>query len=98
MAIPTKRHERNDLAYLTKPEIEALLQAPDRTTWLGRRDHTLLLTMITTGVRVSELIAIKTNNVTLATGAHHEISRPFDLSRFASGRLIDEAAGSGIEH
>ena len=34
----------------------------------------------------------------LATGAHHEISRPFDLSRFASGRLIDEAAGSGIEH
>ena len=34
----------------------------------------------------------------LATGAHHEISRPFDLSRFATGRLIDEAAGSGIEH
>jgi sarcosine oxidase subunit beta len=34
----------------------------------------------------------------LATGAHHEISRPFDLSRFAAGRLIDEAAGSGIEH
>jgi sarcosine oxidase subunit beta len=34
----------------------------------------------------------------LATGAHHEISRPFDLSRFASGRLIDEAAGSGIAH
>jgi sarcosine oxidase subunit beta len=34
----------------------------------------------------------------LATGVHHEISRPFDLSRFASGRLIDEAAGSGIEH
>ncbi len=34
----------------------------------------------------------------MATGAHHEISRPFDLSRFASGRLIDEAAGSGIAH
>ena len=34
----------------------------------------------------------------LATGAHHEISRPFDLSRFAAGRLIDEAAGSGIAH
>ncbi len=55
MAIPTKRHQRNDLTYLTKPEIDALLQTPDRTTWLGRRDHTLLLTMITTGVRVSEL-------------------------------------------
>jgi sarcosine oxidase subunit beta len=34
----------------------------------------------------------------LATGRHHEISRPFDLDRFASGRLIDEAAGSGIAH
>ena len=34
----------------------------------------------------------------LATGGHHEISRPFDLSRFAAGRLIDEAAGSGIAH
>ena len=71
MAIPTKRHERNDLSYLTKPEIDALVQAPDRTTWLGRRDHTLLLTMITTGVRVSELIALKINDVTVATGANH---------------------------
>ena len=71
MAIPTKRHERTDLTYLTKPEIEALLQAPDLTTWLGRRDHTLLLTMITTGVRVSELIAITINDVTLANGAQH---------------------------
>ncbi|MGI3186971.1 sarcosine oxidase subunit beta family protein [Nioella aestuarii] len=34
----------------------------------------------------------------MATGQHHEISRPFDLDRFASGRLIDEAAGAGISH
>ena len=34
----------------------------------------------------------------LATGEHHEISRPFDLERFRTGRLIDEAAGSGIAH
>lgn len=34
----------------------------------------------------------------LATGDHHEISRPFDLDRFTKGRLIDEAAGSGIAH
>ena len=71
MAIPTKRHQRNDLTYLTKPEIDALAAAPDRTTWLGRRDHTLLLTMITTGVRVSELIAINVSDVTLDTGAQH---------------------------
>jgi integrase len=71
MAIPTKRHERNDLTYLTKPEIEALLNAPDQATWLGRRDYGLLLTMITTGVRVSELVAIKIGDVTLAAGAQH---------------------------
>lgn len=34
----------------------------------------------------------------IARGAHHEISRPFDLDRFSRGRLIDEAAGSGIAH
>ncbi len=34
----------------------------------------------------------------LATGTHHPISRPFDLDRFQTGRLIDEAAGSGIAH
>jgi integrase len=71
MAIPTKRHQRNDLTYLTKPEIEALVQAPDQATWLGGRDHTLLLTMITTGVRVSEVIAINLSDVTLTPGAQH---------------------------
>lgn len=34
----------------------------------------------------------------LATGRHHDVSRPFDLDRFVTGRLIDEAAGSGIAH
>jgi len=34
----------------------------------------------------------------LAKGEHHDISRPFDLDRFTRGRLIDEAAGSGIAH
>jgi len=34
----------------------------------------------------------------IAKGAHHEISRPFDLDRFRIGRLIDEAAGAGIAH
>jgi sarcosine oxidase subunit beta len=34
----------------------------------------------------------------MATGQHHQISRPFDLDRFARGRLIDEAAGAGISH
>jgi integrase/recombinase XerD len=45
MAIPTKRHERNTVSYLDLDEIKALLQAPDRAGWLGRRDHALLVLM-----------------------------------------------------
>ena len=55
MAIPTKRYERNIVSYLDLYEIKALLAVPDPTTWLGRRDHALLVLMIQTGVRVSEL-------------------------------------------
>ena len=39
MAIPTKRYERNTVNYLDRDEIQALLAAPDKRTWLGRRDH-----------------------------------------------------------
>jgi len=34
----------------------------------------------------------------MATGQHHDISRPFDISRFTTGAFIDEAAGAGISH
>ncbi len=59
MAIPTKRHERNTVCYLDLDEITALLAAPDPDTWLGRRDHALLLTLIQTGLRVSELTTLR---------------------------------------
>ena len=70
MAIPTKRYERNIVSYLNLAEIKALLQAPDRSTWLGRRDHALLLVAIQTGVRVSELIGLRIADVSLGTGNH----------------------------
>jgi integrase len=47
------------------PEITALLAAPDRASWLGRRDHALLLTAIMTGLRVSELTSLRLQDVTL---------------------------------
>ena len=50
MAIPTKRHQRNTVSYLDTGEITALLAAPDRRTWLGRRDHALMVLMIQTGI------------------------------------------------
>jgi site-specific recombinase XerD len=70
MAIPTKRHQRNVVSYLELDEIKALLAAPDRTTWLGRRDHALLLTAIKTGLRVSELTALRVADANLGRSAH----------------------------
>ena len=69
MAIPTKRYQRNVVSYLDLDEIKALLTAPDRTTWLGRRDHALLLTLIKTGLRVSELTGLRIADVSLGRGA-----------------------------
>ena len=74
MAIPTKRHERNTVSYLDLDEIKALLTAPDRGTWLGCRDHALLLLMIQTGVRVSELVGLCVCDVHLGTGAHCRVT------------------------
>ena len=70
MAIPTKRHERSTVCYLTLTEITALLAAPDRNTWLGRRDRALLALTVQTGVRVSELVGLRMRDVHLGTGRH----------------------------
>jgi integrase/recombinase XerD len=56
--------------FLTRSEIEAVLAAPDRTTWLGRRDHTLLLLATKTGLRLSELIGLSRGSIRLGNGAH----------------------------
>lgn len=70
LAIPSKRHDKHQVHFLTRPEIEAILAAPDRTTWLGRRDHTLLLLAAQTGLRLSELISLDRDAVHLGPGAH----------------------------
>ncbi|HEY5250332.1 MAG TPA: tyrosine-type recombinase/integrase [Acidimicrobiales bacterium] len=70
LAIPAKRHNRAIVSFLTPEETDALLDAPDRATWLGRRDHALLLTAVQCGLRVSELCALRGGDVGLGTGAH----------------------------
>jgi|SRR5665647_993335 len=70
LAIPTKRHPRTDVTYLTATEVSALLAAPDRTTPAGRRDHALIQLAVTAGLRVSELTALRTTDIHLGTGAH----------------------------
>jgi site-specific recombinase XerD len=70
LAIPNKRQARPLVGFLTRPEIDALLAAPDRGKWLGRRDHALLLTVVQTGLRLAEATSIRQQDVCLATGAH----------------------------
>lgn len=70
LAIPPKRADRNLISYLDEPEIAALLGAPDRSTWTGRRDHALLALAVQTGVRISELTGLNNNDVQLAAPAH----------------------------
>jgi site-specific recombinase XerD len=59
LAIPRKREDKKLIGYLTRDEMEALLAAPDRSHWVGRRDHALLLTMYNSGARVSEITALR---------------------------------------
>lgn len=70
LAIPTKRQERALIDFLTRPEIDALLAAPDKTTWAGRRDQALLMLAIQTGLRLSELIGLRRHDIALSFGAH----------------------------
>lgn len=70
LAMPAKRYHRKPVAFLNREEVGALLQAPDSTTWTGRRDRVLLLVAVQTGLRVAELIDLRCQDVSLDTGAH----------------------------
>jgi site-specific recombinase XerD len=70
LVIPNKRQPRPLVGFLTRSEIDALLLAPDRDTWLGRRDHALLLTAVQTGLRLAEITSVRQQDVCLGTGAH----------------------------
>ncbi len=70
LAMPSKRYDRKLVGFLTRVEIDALLAAPDRGAWAGRRDYTLILLAAQTGLRVSELIGLRRRDVVLGVGAH----------------------------
>jgi site-specific recombinase XerD len=70
LAMPNKRYVKRAVTFLDAEEIAALLAAPDRSTWAGRRDHALLLLAIQTGLRASELMNLRCGDVALGSGAH----------------------------
>jgi site-specific recombinase XerD len=70
LAMPNKRYVRRTVTFLDADEMAALLAAPDRSTWAGRRDHALLLLAVQTGLRASELVGLRRGDVVLGTGAH----------------------------
>lgn len=76
LAIPHKRTDRNLVSYLTEPEVDALLAACDQSTWTGRRDHAMFTLTIQTGLRISELLGLDRQDITLTTGANvHTIGK-----------------------
>jgi site-specific recombinase XerD len=70
LAIPAKRFDKATVAFLDDAEVAALLAAPDRTRWEGRRDHAFMILAIQTGLRVSELLGLDCEDIVFGTGAH----------------------------
>ena len=70
LAIPNKRHEQRPVDFLAEQEAAALVAAPDVGTWIGRRDRTLLLLAIQTGLRNTEIASLRRRDVATGTGAH----------------------------
>ena len=71
LAIQGKRHVKPIISFLTREEVKAMLAATNQETWLGRRDHALMLLAVHTGLRVSELIQLKVKDVVFGPDTAH---------------------------
>ena len=80
LAIPTKRFDRPVLGFLSRQEVAALLDAPDRTTWSGQRDAVMLATLYNSGARVSEITGLGVADVL--------VDRSFSLHLHGKGRKV----------
>jgi integrase/recombinase XerD len=70
LTMPGKRYVKRAVTFLDREEIAALLAGPNRSTWVGRRDHAILLVALQTGLRASELINLRCRDIVLGIGAH----------------------------
>ena len=65
MAIPQKRHDKAVLGFLTKAEMEAIIEIPDQRSWVGQRDRALFTMLYNTGARVSEITGLRVGDIVL---------------------------------
>jgi len=65
LSLSSKRTDHPIVDFLTLEELKAVMAAPNRSTWLGRRDHMLILFAAETGLRVSELLEVKPRDLSL---------------------------------
>jgi integrase/recombinase XerD len=70
LAIPMKRTATRLLEYVSRTEMDAILNSLDRKHWYGRRDYALLLTMYNSGARVSELCSLPTDQIGLGKNSY----------------------------
>jgi len=70
LAMPGKRYNRTLVGFLVQEEVEAILAVTDHNTWVGRRDFTLLMLAVQTGLRVSELTNLHPEDIQFGPGAH----------------------------
>jgi site-specific recombinase XerD len=70
LAMPSKRYVRRTVEFLNRAEMDALLAASDRSNWVGRRDHAILMVALQTGLRASEIINLRRRDIVTYTGAH----------------------------
>lgn len=105
LEIPTKHCERKEVRYLNEDEAEAMVDAPDTSTWEGRRDQAILATAVQTGLRASELTGLRVGDVELRTGAHvhckgkgrKERCTPLDKATVALLRAWTKERGGSAE-
>ncbi|MGP4073980.1 tyrosine-type recombinase/integrase [Piscibacillus sp. B03] len=62
------RQKRTIIETFSREQIHSLLRQPDRTTFTGIRDYTIMMLLLETGVRVRELCDIQTNDINFQDG------------------------------
>ncbi len=70
-AIRTPKQEKKLPRFLEYEEVKRLLETPPTDSWLGARDRAILETLYSTGIRVSELVALNLDDIDFLSEVIH---------------------------